>query len=86
MELFLELLGFHLFFLAVAIFFIYKYEFADKNQKKLQVIFSAVLPILGPVITIAIYWSDVIKPQKPTDRYIGQSIDECPYTVYWPFQ
>ena len=75
----------HLVLMFIAWVFIFKSVVHDRVQKRLQVIFSVVLPILGPTIVIIVHYSDTIKTEKPSDRYMGQTIDESPYSWYWPF-
>lgn len=85
MELLLTCLDIHLGLLFISLIFIHRARTADRSQRIAQAIFSFVLPILGPLITIAVHFSDLLKAEKPPDRYMGQTIDESPYRFYWPF-
>ena len=70
-------------FLAAAVV-VLKSQGAGKGQKWLQVFFSLLLPVLGPLITVAVYWTDKAKRDKPSDRYIGQSIDQSSVSIADP--
>jgi hypothetical protein len=50
-----------------------------RDKKIYQLVFSIIIPILGPLMVFLVYLSDRIRSQKPSDRYMGQSIDENPY-------
>ncbi len=86
MEIAKSVMLLHVILLIVATVFILRDRYSSSKQKKLQILFSFVLVIIGPAIAITVHWSDVMKPEKPSDRYMGQSIDESPYSWYWPFQ
>lgn len=75
----LSLVAIHAVLVLVASFVIIRNRFTTRKEKVLQVLFSLLLPVFGPVAALAVYWSDTIKPEKLSDRYMGQSIDESRY-------
>ena len=85
MEILIDLLLVHFVLYIFSIIFILRSSTNDRSQKILQTVFSFVLVLAGPLITLAVHLSDLIKSEAPSDRYIGQSIDESPISWYWPF-
>jgi hypothetical protein len=73
---------FHLILVTVAAVFIYLSKTSGRAKKVLQLIFSILIPIAGPVITVAIHISDHLTPLRPDGRQMGQSIDESPAKDY----
>ncbi|OYZ19646.1 MAG: hypothetical protein B7Y39_11645 [Bdellovibrio sp. 28-41-41] len=51
----------------------------DDKRKVYQLLFGLVVPLLGPVVVIVMNIGMRLKNTKPSDRYIGQSINENPY-------
>lgn len=85
MQLFLDTLFIHLALVIISWVLIYKSKIYDRTQKRWQATFSFLLPVLGPMTTILVYWGDKLKIEKPTGRYMGQSIDEVPFYKYFKF-
>jgi hypothetical protein len=79
MDILLYGLCLHAILLLVALGFVWKSLGNEGSQKFLQILISLLIPIVGPTITIAVLWSDIMKPEKPSARYMGQSIDESPF-------
>ncbi len=76
MNVFLAILILHIILFTASLVFIWKQKIFLNWDKIKQTIFSALLPIGGPIVTLAILAGDELQPAKPTDRYMGQSIDE----------
>lgn len=65
----------------IAGIFIYRSPLVDNERKWLQLLFSVLLPYIGPIFTIIVHLSDITKPGFVSKRYYGQSIDEAPWDV-----
>lgn len=85
METLYAILIVHACLFAVALVFILMSSIPSRGQKMAQTLFSFVLPILGPCVTLIVHVSDRMKPGVPSDRYMGQAIDECRYVWYFPY-
>lgn len=85
MELFWNLAFVHGCLFLSALGLIISSKSADRSQKSRQILFSAIIPLAGPAIAILVHASDKMKVEKPTGRYMGQSIDEGRFIRLWPF-
>lgn len=65
----------------IALVLILRSPLVENGRKILQVLFSLLIPYVGPILTIIVHLSDRTKPGIVSDRYFGQSIDETPWDV-----
>lgn len=71
----------HLILFGIATVLVVRSKLVEKRRKWYQILFSLLLPFVGPLITILIHTADTAKPGLISDRYYGQSIDEAPLDV-----
>lgn len=84
MELVLSLLVVQGLLFVPATVLTYLSKSVSSNRKFAQILFSFLVPILGPFITIMMHLQDRHKPGQPSSRYMGQSIDEMPMPMrFW---
>jgi hypothetical protein len=60
----------------VAFIFIVRSPLYEKKQKLRQFLFAGLVPLLGPAVTILIFWGDRGLTERPPQRMMGDSIDE----------
>lgn len=70
----------HIILFFVSTIFIWVSVGDSRNQRLLQTAFVLIIPLVGPVIYFSIYIMDRSKTNKPSDRYMGKSIDDSPYS------
>ena len=67
--------GAQVFLFAISAIVSVKNKSSTRSQKALQIFISFVFPIIGPLSLILVLRS-LDSDEAPTDRYIGQDIDE----------
>ena len=72
----------HAVLFVIAFIFIFFSKGNTFKQKLLQTLFCLLIPIVGPLIALFIHSSDRKSKRAPSDRYIGQSIDESRTDLY----
>lgn len=85
-DLFIGLSIAHLILFSCAMVLVAKTSLATRKEKNRQFWFSLLLPVMGPLITIFIHWSDVVKPVKRkfpvSESSFDQPVSDLAYAAF----